>query len=124
MPPSAYGGPWPDEWVSIFRRWIANGGRRLNLGRPDSSGYEVKKVIGGRIKIGAWVEAPGEGYRAWLDIEAVSATQREYRLVVEAPPNGSSCSPTELEVHDEFNRGAVEKLIVVDADGHHELNVR
>ena len=25
MPPQADGGPWPDEWVALFTRWIAEG---------------------------------------------------------------------------------------------------
>jgi hypothetical protein len=25
MPPVADGGPWPDEWISLFERWIVEG---------------------------------------------------------------------------------------------------
>jgi hypothetical protein len=25
MPPVADGGPWPQEWISLFERWIAEG---------------------------------------------------------------------------------------------------
>jgi hypothetical protein len=25
MPPAEDGGPWPDEWVALFERWIAEG---------------------------------------------------------------------------------------------------
>lgn len=25
MPPATQGGPWPDEWISLFRRWIEEG---------------------------------------------------------------------------------------------------
>jgi hypothetical protein len=25
MPPAVDGGPWPDEWVALFERWIAEG---------------------------------------------------------------------------------------------------
>jgi hypothetical protein len=23
MPPAADGGPWPDEWIALFERWIS-----------------------------------------------------------------------------------------------------
>ncbi len=122
MPSYPTGGPWPDEWVSIFRRWIENGGHKLDLGSPDSAGYEVKKTFDG-VKISAWVQVPGEGYRAWLDIESVGATTRQYSLVLEAPLGEPSGPSTELEVRDEFKTGSVEKLIVIDADGRHEFDV-
>jgi len=25
MPPQADGGPWPDEWIALFERWISEG---------------------------------------------------------------------------------------------------
>jgi hypothetical protein len=25
MPPPADGGPWPEEWIALFERWIAEG---------------------------------------------------------------------------------------------------
>ena len=25
MPPASTTGPWPEEWISLFRRWIAEG---------------------------------------------------------------------------------------------------
>ena len=25
MPPKASDGPWPDEWIALFRRWIDEG---------------------------------------------------------------------------------------------------
>jgi hypothetical protein len=25
MPPKTHGGPWPDEWIALFERWINEG---------------------------------------------------------------------------------------------------
>jgi len=25
MPPAETGGPWPDEWIALFARWVAEG---------------------------------------------------------------------------------------------------
>jgi hypothetical protein len=25
MPPASAGGPWPDEWIALFQRWIQEG---------------------------------------------------------------------------------------------------
>lgn len=25
MPPTSTGGPWPDEWIALFDRWISEG---------------------------------------------------------------------------------------------------
>src|SRR4051812_13628657 len=30
MPPLLYGGPWPAEWIDLFKRWVAEGFPRLD----------------------------------------------------------------------------------------------
>jgi hypothetical protein len=25
MPPEQHGGPWPEEWIALFDRWVAEG---------------------------------------------------------------------------------------------------
>src|SRR5262245_4642172 len=39
MPPTAYGGQWPAEWIALFQRWIAEGFGKLDLGTVDATGY-------------------------------------------------------------------------------------
>src|SRR2546430_450000 len=31
MPPPHAGGPWPQEWIDLFQRWLAAGAPRLSL---------------------------------------------------------------------------------------------
>src|SRR5688500_17262186 len=35
MPPVTSGGPWPQEWVALFRRWMTTGYKRLELGQAQ-----------------------------------------------------------------------------------------
>lgn len=32
MPPTATGGPWPEEWITLFQRWKDGARKRLDLG--------------------------------------------------------------------------------------------
>jgi len=32
MPPQSHGGPWPDEWIQLFQRWINEGFQRVGMG--------------------------------------------------------------------------------------------
>jgi hypothetical protein len=32
MPPESHGGPWPEEWIQLFQRWVDEGYPRLTMG--------------------------------------------------------------------------------------------
>lgn len=41
MPGTQVGGPWPDEWIALFERWVATGsdtepGHHLQLAKPEA----------------------------------------------------------------------------------------
>lgn len=121
MPNFDTGGPWPEEWVGLFRRWVEAGFPRLQTAPAPADGYEVKQTFTG-TRLSAWIAVPGEGFRVWLDIESVSDTERCYRLVQE-PPAEVEGSATELEAVDKFESKTVRTLRIVDADGVHEIEV-
>ena len=35
MPPRVASGPWPEEWIALYKRWIDTGKKRLSQARPN-----------------------------------------------------------------------------------------
>jgi hypothetical protein len=64
MPPMAYGGPWPGEWVSLFRRWVSESFPSLELG--TATHYEALRS-GERVGVTATISKPNQTYAVWLD---------------------------------------------------------
>jgi hypothetical protein len=121
MPPAAVGGPWPDEWVAIFERWLATGddttlGHHLSLATPQGA-YSVKPGFGGKIQVKATVIAPSPGYRVWLDIDSITTTQRVYTLVMEPPFPAQPAGSTTMSVSESFAKGTLTTLVINDANG-------
>jgi hypothetical protein len=117
MPTYDTGGPWPREWVEIFRRWIEGGYRRLVLLAPTAAGYQLRQTSAWELS--AFVRVPGDGWRVWLDLVAVAPTEREYALTAE--PGSDGGPGAEIRVRDRFRRDREERLVVHDADGRHEI---
>src|SRR5215207_10816000 len=66
MPTPESGGPWPDEWVQVFRRWMGTGFKRLEVGAAIYSWSQG----GSAITIRATGTFPAAGYKGWLQIES------------------------------------------------------
>src|SRR5258708_16531743 len=62
MPPLAYGGPWPEEWVLLFNRWVSEGCPTLDLGGATS--YAAQRG-GALIVVTAAVQKPGPNVAVW-----------------------------------------------------------
>lgn len=119
MPPAATGGPWPHEWIALFRRWMTTGFGRLDLVSPEPPGYTLEQSFEG-WRLSAQVELPNEGYHAWLEVVEVTTVQRAYKLYAEAPADGGG-QPVVRQVEDEFERGSLEGVVVEDREGKHEI---
>src|SRR5215210_895221 len=64
MPPDENGGPWPDEWVQLFRRWMTTGFKRLELGVAQYTWSQTSNVV----SVQATGTYPAAGYKGWLQI--------------------------------------------------------
>jgi hypothetical protein len=64
MPPLAYGGPWPEEWVQLFQRWVAEGYPRLGLGAASQVSAQRNGPV---VALTADGPGPGPGSTVWLD---------------------------------------------------------
>jgi hypothetical protein len=64
MPPLVYGGPWPEEWVLLFNRWVSEGCPTLDLGGATS--YTAQRA-GALVVITAAVQKPGPNFAVWPD---------------------------------------------------------
>jgi hypothetical protein len=63
MPPKTHGGPWPAEWIDLFRRWTEEGYPRLQLG----SAALTATRNGNYVSVNGTGNSPGPGYAVWLD---------------------------------------------------------
>lgn len=94
MPPTAFGGPWPKEWVAVVQRWKDEGCLRLDLATPDANGYRVVRS-GDHITVTCRGTVPTSGYHVWLDTEIVDFfTPRTVVLYAEPPVTAQPAVPT------------------------------
>lgn len=114
MPPPRYGGPWPEEWIALFERWVREGCLRLDVpaARWNASRRE------GIVRVEAIGETADKNDAVWLDL--VSVAPREY--IVYREPRGSG-PPAPFKAIDEFRDDAVRSVWITDAEGRRELPI-
>lgn len=118
MPPPNGGGPWPEEWIALFKRWIKDEYARLDL----AEGTYTAIRTGGTVKVTARVELPSVEDAAWLDRPNPSASVREYVLWHE--PNGDPDEPFPVTATDSFEAGPeVTTVVINDKRGRHEVKI-
>jgi hypothetical protein len=64
MPPMGYGGPWPEEWINIFKRWVREGFAGLELGMATR--YDALRG-GELVAVTATIAKPSPQHAVWLD---------------------------------------------------------
>lgn len=128
MPGSRYGGPWPDEWISLFERWAATGtdtqpGHHLLLATPAGD-YRVQSLGGGKRRLMVTVTAPSAGCHAWFELDAVRPTELEYTLWLEPPyPERGAPDPQPTQAVENFVQGNATQLVINDlVDGQPRRN--
>jgi hypothetical protein len=117
MPTLATGGPWPEEWVLLLRRWRDEGFKRLELGRAT---YSLSRV-GSKFVLSAQGNYPASAYRGWLELEE-GGSERRYSLYFDAPdaPDGNPGQPFTLR--ERYAITDTRKVVVRDASGDHDVN--
>jgi len=126
MPGDRYGGPYPDEWIAVFERWMATGtdaepGHHLVLATSHGA-YQVQSLGGMKRRISVQVAVPFAGCHAWFDLQGADATERRYTLYLEPPYPVVPPAPQMMEAKDTFAKDAPD-IVVTDALGAHNVAV-
>ncbi len=118
MPPPDTGGPWPNEWVELFRRWQATGFKRLQLG----SAQYTWSQSGAAAVIRATGTFPAAGYRGWLQLEAESDAAKTYVLFFEAPDAPATGPAANFSLRERYSASDTRSVFVRDQAGLHQIH--
>jgi hypothetical protein len=119
MPPPESGGPWPDEWIQLFRRWKDTGFKRLELGTAQYTFNQTATTM----VIQATGTFPTAGYRAWLQIEAETDTSKTYVLYFWPPDASEAGSPEDFTVRERYRAAhAAQSVFIHDATGVQQIH--
>jgi hypothetical protein len=113
MPPTATGGPWPDEWVELFRRWTTTGHRRLELGTGQYAVSATPTVV----TLTATGTYPAAGYRGWLQIETETDASKTYVLYLEPPEAPAAGSAGTFNLKERYRATDTRSVFVHDSAG-------
>ena len=118
MPPVNAGGPWPEEWIALFDRWVSGGFLRL----ADVTAEYSAGRSGGMVTLVAAGEKPSDDDEVWFERVSSSESPREYKLVRDAI--GEPGDPGDFTIRERFAATAgVDVVIVNDAEGRHEVKI-
>ena len=81
MPTLASGGPWPQEWIDLFQRWIDADCPRL---QPATGQFTAMRLADSVVRLSATVEVPSTDYEAWFERENTGIGTWEYSLYMDA----------------------------------------
>jgi hypothetical protein len=119
MPPSDVGGPWPEEWVSLFERWMGAGFQRLELATAT---YTVSRLSPQLLTLTATGTNPTFGFATWLERELDPTGPLQFILYREppttVPPFGSLTFSTDHDFTDTGER----TLFVTDGNGRQQVD--
>jgi hypothetical protein len=120
MPPAEYGGPWPQEWIDLFRRWVDAGGPVLERGKGQ---YTATRNAAG-VRVQAKVTTPTPGYHVWMEEDRVRVVPPAIVVYAEPPDPPQAPAPEQMEVRDTFEIPATETTVrIIDADGPHDVSI-
>jgi hypothetical protein len=125
MPPQAEHGPWPEEWIALFERWITAGETefggmppRLTVGQ--GSGYQLTAGFVG-LRLSGTARLPSSDSKTWLHLSAVSETSQTLTLYIETPPSPSGTAVDRPVVAKINAPPSLREVVVIDASGETRL---
>jgi hypothetical protein len=114
MPPRSTGGPWPDEWIALFKRWTEANCPRL--GSAKGVTYTLSPKTPGMSLVGQGTYGTNDG--AWFERLPDSGGVRVYSLAVR-PGGGSGTKP--FKVEERSVPAGTKSVTVIDGDGSHTV---
>jgi len=118
MPTTGSGGPWPDEWVQLFRRWMTRGFKRLELGTGQYTWNQTATATTIRA-MGAF---PAAGYKGWLQLETETDSARTYVLYFEGPDEPAGGTPEDFNIRERYSASDGRSVFIRDAVGIHQVH--
>ncbi|MCF3130141.1 hypothetical protein [Streptomyces olivochromogenes] len=113
MPTRALGGPWPQEWIDLFRRWKEGGFKRLELGKAQFAVTRSPSAV----TVKATGTYPAAGFLGWLQLESESDTAKTYVLYFEAPDAPVAGEADEFEFKERYSSSDTRTLFIHDSTG-------
>jgi hypothetical protein len=124
MPTARTGGPWPDVWIELFRRWRATNFKRLVMGTAEYTFRETGTSPSAIVQ--AKGTFPAAGYKGWLQIEAETLTEKTYVLYFEAPDDATEEPGVPFTITESYRvpTGSPERrqIFVRDKEAHHLIH--
>ena len=118
MPPVESGGPWPDEWVQLFRRWKDTGFKRLELGAAQYTFNQTTTAM----TIRAAGTYPAAGYHGWLQIETETDTSKTYVLYLEPPDAPMAGSAEGFNLRERYPASDTRSVLIHDSTGVQQIH--
>ncbi|MFF4427417.1 hypothetical protein ACFY04_43065 [Streptomyces sp. NPDC001549] len=118
MPPTATGGPWPEEWITLFQRWKDGARKRLDLG---TAAFALQQGTT-KTTITATGTFPAAGVVGWLQLESETATSKTYVLYFEAPDAPAGGTPQAFTLKESYPSTDTRSVFVHDSVGTQQLH--
>ena len=118
MPPADCGGPWPEEWVQLFRRWMTTGFKRLALGTAQYTWNQSATATTVRAS-GTY---PAAGFKGWLQLEAETESSKTYVLYFEAPDVPVGGTPAAFNIRERYGPGDNRSVFIRDSAGVQQIH--
>ncbi|MFI9615886.1 hypothetical protein ACIHCM_30115 [Streptomyces sp. NPDC052023] len=113
MPPASSGGPWPQEWIDLFRRWKDSGLKRLQLGTAQ---FTVARSDS-EVTVRATGTFPAAGFTGWLQLESETDTAKTYVLYFEPPDAPAAGTAGDFEFTERYAPSDTRAVFVHDSTG-------
>ncbi|WP_351233163.1 hypothetical protein [Streptomyces sp. NPDC002133] len=113
MPPASLGGPWPQEWIDLFRRWKGSGLKRLELGTAQ---FTVTRSASA-VTVKATGTFPAVGFAGWLQLESETDTAKTYVLYFEPPDAPTEGTGEEFEFQERYSPSDNRAVFIHDSTG-------
>ncbi|MFJ6633956.1 hypothetical protein ACIQMR_21600 [Streptomyces sp. NPDC091376] len=113
MPPASLGGPWPQEWIDLFRRWKHSGLKRLELGTAQFTVTRSESAV----TITATGTYPAAGFAGWLQLESETDTARTYVLYFEPPDAPAAGTAEDFELTERHKPADNRAVFIHDSKG-------
>ncbi|MEU1506225.1 hypothetical protein [Kitasatospora sp. NPDC005748] len=118
MPPDSEGGPWPQEWIALFRRWHESGHKRLQLGTAAFAFSQTSSAT----TVTATGTFPAAGFTGWLQLESQTDSAKTYVLYYEAPDAPAPGTPAAFTLKERYRATDTRSVFVRDSGGVQQLH--
>jgi hypothetical protein len=130
MPPPNEGGPWPQEWLDLFERWIQEGTVRLDRATADPTQFKaVRDTASGTVDISAAGQKPSSGHVVWIernyDPERLFNEYQPAEFVIYQESRiTAATTPTAFAIDDFFDVPTTATTVtIIDTNGPHVVNI-